>query len=218
MSTAHPGLTSRRALFSLLPALLFVTTLIGCASSYENRYFPVHSSKKRESSLGFSITPPSGSGWLEKLNEQSLYYLKQTRSQDYSIYTRATEIHLAEAYLEAGRFMQYVKSCKELSQLSGNYRNVTTTYSRDPELSPLCVRYYQRYEDHGKKNLRPDEFIKVRKNGIMCMHPETLRDGVDMFYEESVVHSRGSGYLSYREEGESFLSSLRFHSIANKRG
>lgn len=221
MSRFSPSLPVFRLSLLYLPVLLLIISLCGCAAqsnSSTNRYYLVNNNKKRESSLGFSIKPPSGSGWLEKLSNDSLYYLKQTRTQEYSMYTKATEVHLADAYLEAGRFMQFVKKSKELSIDSGDYRNISTTYSSDTELSPLCVRYYQRYEDHGNKTLKPDEFIKIRKNGLMCMHPETLSDGVDMFYVESYLQSKASGHPSYREEGESFLSSLKFHPAANKRG
>lgn len=221
MSRFASSLFVLRSSLPYLPVLLIILiSLGGCAEtgSFTNHYFPVNNNKKRESSLGFSITPPSGSGWLEKLNNDSLYYLKQIKTKDYSIYTKATEIHLADANLEAGKFMQYVKKTKGLHTESSNYRNISTTYSPDTELSPLCVRYYQRYEDHGNKNLKSDEFIKVRKNGLVCMHPDTLSDGVDMFYVESFLHTKASDYPSYREEGESFLSSLKFHSSVKKRG
>ncbi len=168
--------------------------------------------------MGFSISPPSGRGWLEKLNKESLYYLKNTRTGDYSIYTKATEIYIAEATMDAGEFLQFVQKAKEVPAGAGNYRNISTTYSPDTELSPLCVRYSQRYEDHGEKNLGPNEFIKVWRNGLMCMHPEALSYGVDMFYVESFVHSRASGHPSYREEGESFLGSLKFHAVGRRRG
>lgn len=221
MSRLAPNLSVFQSSLLYLSVLLIIISLGGCAAqtnSSANHYFPVNNNKKRESSLGFSITPPSGSGWLEKLNNDSLYYLKQIKTKDYSIYTKATEIHLADANLEAGTFLQLVKKTKGLNIDSSDYRNISTTYSSDTELSPLCVRYYLRYEDHGNKNLKSDEFIKVRKNGLMCMHPDTLSDGVDMFYVESFLHSKGNGYPSYREEGESFLSSLKFHPSAKKRG
>ena len=220
MSISAPSFPVLRSYLSYLPVLLLIIALGGCAAqtnSFSNRYFPVNDHKKRESSLGFSITPPAGSGWLEKLNNDSLFYLKQTRTKEYAIYTKATEIHLSDAKLEAGKFMQFVKKSQELNVDSGDYRNISMTYSRDTELSPLCVRYYQKYEDHGDKNLKPHEFITIRKNGLMCMNPDTPSDGVDMFYVESILHSKASGSPSYREEGEAFLSSLQFH-LPVKRG
>lgn len=206
-----------RPFVSSLPVLLLGLSLC-CCTPYSSRYHQVNNSKKRQSSLGFSIKPPSGSGWLEKLNNDSLYYLKQTRSPEYSIYTKATEIHLADPYLEAGQFMQFVKKSQELDIEAGNYRNISSQYAYDTALSPLCVRYSQRYEDHGNKTLKSDEFIKIRKSGVMCMHPDSPSDGVDMFYVESFLQSKATGHPSYREEGEFFLSSLKFYPAGDKRG
>lgn len=197
-------------------ALLLLISLCSCASpltSHTNHYFPVKNREQRVNSLGYSIAPPSGIDWYEKLNDKSLYYLKKIQTADYSIYTKATEIHLDHSELEAGRFLQYVKNDKKLNATSGDYRNVSFRYTLDKELSPLCIRYVQDYEDHGIKNLEKDEFIRVQKNGLVCMHPETPENGVDMFYVESVKQSQAHQDQTYKEEGENFLSSLKFHSV-----
>jgi hypothetical protein len=203
-----------------LPLVLFIISLVGCAAqtdSSANHYYRVRDHNKRESSLGFSIRPPAGRDWLEKLSDQSLYYLKQTQTSTYAIYTKATEIRLTSVDRQADKFFQFVKTSQESNVNSGAYRNVSATFSPDTELSPLCVRYYLKYEDHMEKNLKPREFIKIRRNGLMCMHPDSPDVGVDMFYVESVLQSRGPVSHSYWEEGESFLSSLQFHS-PGKRG
>lgn len=205
----------------LLLTVLFIISLCGCASqtnSFSNRYFPVNNTNKRESSLGFSITPPAGAGWFEKLNNDSLYYLKKLNTKEYSIYTKATEIRLPAVDLEAERFLHFVKETREIQFKSDLYRNISSTYTVNSELSPLCVRYFQKYEDHGNRNLKADEFIEIRKSGLVCMHPDTLSNGIDMFYMESFLQSAASGNTSYKEEGESFLSSLRFHAAVKKRG
>ncbi len=176
-----------------------------------NHYFPVRNRDKRASSLGFSIAPPSGSGWYEKLNDNSLYYLKNIESRDYSIYTKATEIHLDVSKLEADRFLQYVLGAKDLNKASGDYRNISFNYTYDKELSPLCIRYVQSYEDHGSNTLNLDEFVRVQKNGLVCMHPDIPGNGIDMFYVESVRHKQAKQKQSFKDEGESFLSSLQFH-------
>ncbi len=199
----------------LLITLFLLISLCSCASplSYTNHYFPVKNREQRASSLGFSISPPSGIDWYEKLNDKSLYYLKKIQTDDYSIYTKATEIHLDGSELEAGKFLQYVKNNKKLNTTMGNYRNVSFRYTLDKDLSPLCVRYVQDYEDHGIKNLKTDEFIRVQKSGLVCMHPETLENGVDMFYIESVKQSQAHQGQTYKDEGEFFLSSLKFNSV-----
>jgi hypothetical protein len=208
--------THSSALSKLLPGILvFSFFLCSCASpllSSSNRYFPVQNRDLRANSLGFSISPPSGSGWYEKLNDKSLYYLKKIQRDDYSIYTKATEIHLENSELGFENFLQFVKNNKKIDTTSGHYRNVSLRITANKELSPLCVRYFQDYEDHGTKHVNKDEFIRVQKNGLLCMHPETPENGVDMFYAESFRQSLPRRDQSFRDEGEFFLSSLKFHS------
>ncbi len=200
----------------LLSTSFLLVFLCSCASplSYANHYFPVKNREQRANSLGFSITPPSGIDWYEKLNDKSLYYLKKVQTNDYSIYTKATEIHLDGSELEIGRFLQYVENDKMLNTKTGNLKNVTFRYTLDKDLSPLCIRYVQDYEDHGIKNLKKDEFVRVQKSGLVCMHPETPQNGVDMFYIESVRQSQAHQDQTYKDEGEFFLSSLKFHSVS----
>ncbi|MFH0783700.1 MAG: hypothetical protein V2B20_17340 [Pseudomonadota bacterium] len=200
------GLYSR---FFLNLYLLFF--LCSCGSPYTNHYFPVNNHDQRASSLGFSIAPPSGVGWYEKINNNSLYYLKKMPSDDYSIYTKATEIHLDDSELEADKFLQYVKNNKKLNTASGNYRNVSFHFTHDTALSPHCIRYVQSYDDYGIKNLKKNEFVRVKNVGLVCMHPENPQNGIDMFYVESTMQSQGTHDQSYKDEGESFLHSLKFH-------
>lgn len=206
---------SRLQLFCIV--FLLSAILSSCAttsSSYKNHYFPVKNRAQRDSSLGFSIAPPTGINWYEKLNDNSLYYLKKIQTNNYSIYTKATEIHLDGKDLDLDHFLQYVKNDKSLMPASGDYRNISFRYSQEKELSPLCVRYVQSYEDHTHKNLGKDEFIKVQKKGLVCMHPDTPENGVDMFYVESTRQSpKHPNQSSYKDEGEIFLSSLKFRSL-----
>lgn len=216
MQTTYHTTPLRSHFERFLIVFLLSISLCSCASpliSQTNHYFPVKNREQRASSLGFSIAPPSGINWYEKLKDNSLYYLKKIQTNDYSIYTKATEIHLDDKELEAGKFLQYVKNDKKLTPTSGDYRNVSFRYIQDKELSPLCIRYVQDYEDHGIKNLKKDEFIRVQKKGLVCMHPEAPENGVDMFYVESIRQSPKQQDQSYKDEGEFFLSSLKFHPI-----
>ncbi len=209
-----PSHTALPRSYSVLFFIVFLISISLCScASQTNHYFPVKNRDQRASSLGFSIMPPSGIDWYEKLNNDSLYYLKKIPTNDYSIYTKATEIHLENKELEAGNFLQYVKDAKKLTTASGDYRNISFRYTQDKDLSPLCIRYVQDYEDHGLINLKKEEFARVQKKGLVCMHPETPKNGVDMFYVESVRQSPVQQDKSYKDEGEFFLSSLKFHPI-----
>jgi hypothetical protein len=195
-------------------SILVGCSLLLCAcgslhSSYSNHYFPVINRDQRESTLGFSIAPPSGSGWYEKVNNDSLYYLKNIDSDEYAIYTKATEIHLDQTPARSEDFLQFVRKQKQLDAKSSNLRNVSLKVNNELTLSPLCVRYIQGYDDYGTRNIQHTDFVRVQKSGLVCMHPESPRDGVDMFYVESYRKSYTAN-LHFKEEGEAFLHSLQF--------
>lgn len=192
--------------------MILLSSVLGCVacSPTHNQYFPVTDLKERNNTLGFSITPPSGSGWYEKLNDRTLYYLKKLPSTDYAIYTTATEIHLAEKQLKADSLLKLVERSKRVAAPAEGLKNISLRVVLEPQPSPLCVRYRQAYEDHGGKDLASDQHIKIEKNGVVCLHPATPGVGIDMCYVESERSTASEKTQSYREEGEFFLSSLRF--------
>ncbi len=200
-----------RCVILSIVTVLIIFSLSSCTASYQNRYFPVKNMQQRESSFGFSITPPTGKHWYEKLNNNSLYYLKKTDRKDYSIYTKATEIHLKAKELKADTFLQFVIRSKKLNMASGNFKNVSFQIIQNNKLSPLCVRYIQKYEDHSRKYNRKNTYIDVKNNGLVCMHPDKPRNGVDMYYVESTLHTPEKSAQLFTNEGEYFLSSLKFH-------
>lgn len=198
-------------IFSL--GFVIVICLSACGLStatYENRYFPVNNHIERESSLGFTITPPSGIGWHEKLHKDSLYYLKKIKSNKYKIYTKAEELHFEDSPNNLTRFVDYVVKNKSIDTTKGFYKNHNFIYFLDVALSPYCVRYSQSYEDYNHEGLGSKKFIRVNNGGLVCMHPDTPANGVDMYYNESYISTAEQTARSYKNEGEHFLSSLRF--------
>lgn len=194
-------------------AFAVILSLSGCgvySGSYVDRYFPVKNNIERESSLGFSITPPSGIGWYEKLNNDALYYLKHLRNKKYTIYTKAAELRLNPPPSDINKFVEYVIKNKSINLASGVYKNHTFNYSIDFGLSPYCVRYIQHYDDYSQRGLKQNEYIKVNNGGLVCMHPDTPKAGVDMHYKESYLGTSEQSARSFKKEGEYFLSSLKF--------
>ncbi len=177
-----------------------------------NRYFPVTDHKERNSTLGFSITPPAGSGWYEKLQANTLFYLKKTPGDKYAIYTTATEISLQASKADGAALVEEVRHGKELATRSKGYQNVSLRLALEPRHSSLCVRYTQEYEDHGRVRVATEDFVRIRKNGLVCMHPKTPRAGIDICYVES-FRSADPIATGYGAEGESFIGSLRFFSV-----
>lgn len=197
---------------SLYFCLICTAFLSSCALS-GSKYYPVTDYAPRQSTMGFSITPPPGKGWFERHQEDSLYYLKKTQPQLYSIYTKATEIHVDKAFRLTKDFHEYVKSRKEFRQPPVGYRNIEFRYADIDKLSPFCVRYSNTFEDHGGQSASGKTFFRVEKTGILCMHPESPQDGIDMYYMERSLSSVASP--SFHKEGEQFLSSLRFNPMVN---
>ena len=186
--------------------------LFSSCSHTGTRYFPVTDHKERSSTLGFSITPPAGSGWYEKLQANTLYYLKKTPGDEYAIYTTATEISLQAGKADGAALVEEVRHDKELVARAEGYQNVSLRLALEPWHSSLCVRYNQEYENHGVERMAAEDPVRIRKKGLVCMHPKTPRAGIDICYVES-FRSADPIATSYGAEGESFIGSLRFFSI-----
>ncbi len=191
----------------LLPALIIIS---GCSSvgSRTGRYHPVRQHEPRENSLGFSISPPPGQNWYEKLNKDSLIYLKKKQSNSYAIYTKATEVRLDTPISAPKGVLEYVKKTKNLEVASTRYKNHRVKYYSETTASQYCVRYECKFEDHGAANLTGDSFVIVKNSGLFCIQPTTPDVGIDIHYFEKSVS--GTDNTSYRGEGELFLSSLNF--------
>ncbi len=172
-------------------------------------YHAVKHYKPRESTLGYSITPPPGVNWYEKLEKDSLYYLKIDKShKQYSILTEAREVRLSKDLENAKELQSYVKNEKEKSLVSASFKNPKLTVQIEVSSSEKCVRYSQSYQDHGIKGLRQGHYVNVDTRGLFCLHPDNVRVGVDLSYIEKSLSDTVAA--SYSEEGEKFLASLTF--------
>lgn len=194
-----------------LMLLASVVLMNGCAATGD-LYYPVKEVAPRHSTLGFSVCPPPGKGWYEKHRNDSLVYLKQLNPASYSISARATEIHVDNEFKLQQEFHQYVREHKEYRKLPARYRNVQFRYSDMTGLSPFCVKYQNTYEDHTSARETGASYYLVKRSGIICMHPESPRDGIDMYYLERSAAAFAESQ-SFEQEGELFLSSLQFYPI-----
>ncbi|MEE4314924.1 MAG: hypothetical protein V2J11_10510 [Desulfofustis sp.] len=200
----------------LVTALLVTFSCCGCADN-TGRYLPVYTNTPRISTLGFSVLPPPGQGWYERVNRDSLFYVKKVDSDTYSIASRATEVHFSEEFPEINDFLAHVKERKLISVDPSLIRNVRLSFDVS-EKSERCVRYRQCYEDHraeGSHELSAQPFTIVSNTGLICVHPDNDRLGIDLFYQER--QSSGKPAPSFASEGESFLASLSFLSLTAQR-
>jgi hypothetical protein len=198
-------------ILSLLSLSLFFFAGCSSVSSKNTRYYPVKQHTPRENSLGFSILPPPGNNWYEKLKHNSLIYLKKDQPETYAIYTQATEIILDHPISKENELVEYVMKTKDVDLTSGRYKNYTSQYYTKKSPTQQCVRYNNNFEDHGVKNMAEKTFVIVKSSGIFCLHPDTPDVGVDLYYYEKSLS--GVDNMSYKNEGEQFLSSLNFNTI-----
>jgi hypothetical protein len=198
-------------ILSLLSLSLFFFAGCSSVSSKNTRYYPVKQHTPRENSLGFSILPPPGNNWHEKLKHNSLIYLKKDQPETYAIYTQATEIILDHPISKENELVEYVMKTKDVDLTSGRYKNYTSQYYTKKSPTQQCVRYNNNFEDHGVKNMAEKTFVIVKSSGIFCLHPDTPDVGVDLYYYEKSLS--GVDNMSYKNEGEQFLSSLNFNTI-----
>ena len=177
-----------------------------------SKYYAVKHYKPRASSLGFSIVPPPGDNWYEKLKQDSLYYLKIVKSHKrYSILTEAREVRLQRNFETSAQLLQYVKREKELDQGAGQLKKVQVNVRIEESLSRNCVRYSRFYEDHGVEGLRGRRHVNVETQGLFCLHPDNNMVGVDVSYmEKSLSNTKAT---SFKKEGELFLASLNFQKV-----
>lgn len=201
----------------LIAAVLTAFICCGCAHN-SDRYLPVHTSTPRISTLGFSVRPPPGRGWYERVNRDTLFYFKKIDSDTYSIATRATELHFSQEFPGINDFLDHVKTRKLIGGDSILISNVRLTLSVSAK-SQRCVRYRQRYEDHRPEGpsggLAAPPFTIVSNTGLVCAHPDNDRLGIDLFYQERQASDKPA--QSFANEGESFLSSLSFLTLAAQR-
>lgn len=190
--------------------LIVVLLLLSSCATGDNRYIPVFTSQPRVSTLGFSITPPPGLNWYEKVNDSSLFYLKKVTLKNYFLYTRATELHFGQEFSRSADFLEYVKNRKGVNTAPDLFKNMHYSYEVSTR-SDYCVSYWQEYEDHSlvtQNRAVYDNIANVTSKGLICIHPEKPGFGIDMYYLERTLP--GSSFVSYAEEGEKFLGSLSF--------
>ena len=191
--------------------LLSLFFLVGCAE--KKKYYRVRDHKPRQSTMGFSIEPPPGKGWYEKHKNNSLIYLKKTDPNKYSLQTKATEIRFSKSIQLKDDFIKYVHNRKVKPLLSSKHKNAKLDYFIETKHSTLCVKYKYSYEDHGYKNLKKNEYVIIINNGLVCKHPNIPTNGIELSYMEKSLSS--VHHQSFLKEGEMFLNSLAFHSVAN---
>ena len=181
----------------------------------KKRYYAVRHYKPRASTLGFSITPPPGAHWYEKLEDDSLYYVKINKSHKrYAILTEAREVKLHKKISSPEDIKSYVHREKEQFLSSARFTKPHLAVQIENSLAEQCVRYSHSYQDHALKGLSERSYVEVTTQGIFCLHPENTRAAIDMNYVEKSLSN--TQVKSYGNEGEKFLASLKFNRLMTR--
>jgi len=195
----------------IMAGILMLALLSSCASSVkETKYYPVVNNDPRQSSLGFSITPPPGDDWFEKLKNDSLLYLKINKdTKSYTILTEAREVHLDQSFVDPNEFKSYVKQIKDAGLIEEKSRNKRSSYSLESGIGEYCVRYRHQSEVHSTNGSLGEHYVDVTRTGLFCRHPQYKEVAIDISYLEKSFSD--TDITGYAQEGEKFLSSLSFH-------
>ena len=195
-------------------ALFFIAVFAASSNAGDIKYSPVTNREPRISSLGFSIVPPPGENWLEGFSGQSIIYAKKTNPKIQTFITGATEISTSKVFASVEDFLAFVKETKEVNENPTRYQNTKSGYKVDTRLASFCVNYNSTYEDHNAKNLGENQFLLVENHGLICLHPDSLKVGVDVYYSDRSVPSEQNSL--FMQEGEAFIRGLKFLPLSQK--
>jgi hypothetical protein len=190
-----------------------IILLASSCSPTKGQYYPVNNNAPRVSSLGFSISPPPGGDWYEKHLEDTLYYFKRTKGNSYALTTQATELIFANESDHKLELLEYVRKHKIHPDSGSRYRNSSFDYSYERIASGLCIRYKERYDDHGNEKKGPHPYVQVFSKGLVCRHPLSPKTGIALQYMEQSFPTTHP--ISFRDEGEKFISSLNFFTASS---
>lgn len=205
---------TKSTLVLIMVTLVIVVVSRTSSNAGDKKYYPVTNREPRVSSLGYSVVPPPGEKWLESFADQSIYFTKITDPKIQTFYTGATEIYTTKSFAAPSDFLAYVKEKKDFNEYPTRYQNTNNEYKIDTRFAPLCVNYTQRYEDHGAKNLGGNKFLLIASKGLICLHPDSPKVGVDVYYSERYLPNQDK--ISSDNEGNAFIQSLKFLPLPKK--
>jgi len=195
-----------RSSIAIIQVLFFSILLVSCSTT--SKYYPVNNTAPRISSLGFYISPPPGDNWYERHYQDSLFYFKNTKENNFALTTQATELFISDDDTLEGVFLSHMKERAPVDSNRKTILNSSLQYTRDQIASSQCIRYQRSYHDYGHDKKGRYPYVKIFNKGLVCRHPDSPKVGIDVSYMEKSYPM--VPFTSYRNEGEVFISSLSF--------
>lgn len=191
-----------------------LTAVGGCATTPS--LVPVSEPDTRVGYNGFSLLPPSGSGWswVGRAEQDRSRFFETTfvkRDGTRTCVARAWLLETGgENYRDPDRLLRYVRSAP-IMQENARQSNMSSAFSVVDTLGPPCVRYDFDAIDTRAPGQPRGKTFDIDGHGLVCSHP--YNEGVIGWFAYSRRSPQGQDYVASVEEGERFLESVRFEQI-----
>jgi tetratricopeptide (TPR) repeat protein len=196
----------RNHLLALLLSILLTTPMESPAADPADLE-PLVDRNPRISTLGFSFVPPPGNGWSEEFSGQTLRYLKKMNPSEGTLFCVARDFHTQQMFPSPDALKELISDKRNPKTIPDRFAKSKASYSLEPGIAPLCVRYQEQYEDRGAKDLNGRPFLVVINNGLICLHPDYPTNAIDILFSYRYPpDNRNDGLIS---EGEAFINSLK---------
>ena len=157
---------------------------------------------------GYSVLPPPGKNWFEMgRDKEQVLFGKKIESRTHAFAATATSGPIDEKFETREQFQNYVNKVRVADLGSERYKMLEFSSDFDPAFPAWCVRYRAKTQDRAAP-FAIGRALLLEHVGVTCRHPTIPDLVVDVGYSERGRPAEISAEL--REEGESFMRSLKF--------
>ena len=191
--------------------LLLAVALAATAARAQLRAIPITAPDTIYEFDGYSVTAPPGKDWFElKRDRHNVFFGKKIASRTHAFIATALSTTIIEQFQSPEHFREYV-SKGALDDDSRRGRLLENRVELDASVGPFCVRFYTKALDRGAVSAK-GHALPLETYGVSCLHPADPGVVVSVSFSERGMLAEASPAL--RAEGERFVSSLRFTTLA----
>ncbi len=191
--------------------LMLAMALLAGEAGAQLRAVPIRAPDTIYEFDGYSVTAPPGKDWFElKRDRHNVFFGKKLASRTHAFIATALSTTIIEKFESPVQFREYVSKA---ALDDGGERGplLENRVELDAAVGPFCVRFYNKSLDRGAVNAKGYP-LPLETYGVSCLHPADPGVVVSVSYSERGLLAEASPAL--RAEGERFVSSLRFTSLA----